>query len=121
MTMKGRGHTQLSAGKPEIDNSVSCQRLLIIIPVHCSAHHLNGDDDDVDDHDVDGGVDALSAPHPIVPSSFPHDHNFHQSCLQGHCQHFHYCDTIVFLTTIVMIVIVIEIKTDSIDRGFNEV
>ena len=82
---------------------------------------VDGDDDDVDDHDVDGGVDALSAPHPIVPSSFPHDHNFHQSCLQGHCQHFHYCNTIVFLTTIVMIVIVIEIKTDSIDRGFNEV
>ena len=31
MMMKGSGHTQLSAGKPEIDNSVSCQRLLIII------------------------------------------------------------------------------------------
>ena len=31
MMMKSSGHTQLSAGKPEIDNSVSCQRLLIII------------------------------------------------------------------------------------------
>ena len=60
MMLKGRGHTQLSAGKPEIDNSVSCQRLLIIIPVHCSADHLDGDDDDVNDDDVDGGVDVLS-------------------------------------------------------------
>ena len=85
MMMKGRGHTQLSAGKPEIDNSVSCQRLLIIIVMVMTimltmimltmimmmmAITLMV---------MLMSCIVLSVPHSIITSSSPFDQNFHHS------------------------------------------